>query len=152
MHDIIRQLEKKRELARLGGGVTVEVTSVKVDGGKLVAELEHVSKSYGQQPVVRDFSARIQRGDRIGVIGPNGAGKTTLLRLILGELQPDAGSVRLGTKIDEAVGRVLTHCQFVLGPEVRAASRFLASSAARTARPAPGTGARGSSPPCARRA
>jgi ATP-binding cassette subfamily F protein uup len=79
--------------------------------GKLVAELEHVSKSYpprglpagrGQQPVVRDFSARIQRGDRIGVIGPNGAGKTTLLRLILGELKPDAGIVRLGTKIDVA--------------------------------------------------
>ncbi|QLQ25960.1 MAG: ATP-binding cassette domain-containing protein [Dechloromonas sp.] len=70
--------------------------------GKLVAELEHVGKSYGQQPVVRDFSARIQRGDRIGVIGPNGAGKTTLLRLILGELKPDAGIVRLGTKIDVA--------------------------------------------------
>jgi len=70
--------------------------------GKLVAELEHVGKSFGQQPVVRDFSARIQRGDRIGVIGPNGAGKTTLLRLILGELKPDAGIVRLGTKIDVA--------------------------------------------------
>ncbi len=70
--------------------------------GKLVAELEHVGKSFGQQPIVRDFSARIQRGDRIGVIGPNGAGKTTLLRLILGELKPDAGVVRLGTKIDVA--------------------------------------------------
>ena len=55
--------------------------------GKLVSELEHVSKAYGQRQIVRDFSARIQRGDKIGVIGPNGAGKTTLLRMILGELQ-----------------------------------------------------------------
>ncbi|MDP3540032.1 MAG: ATP-binding cassette domain-containing protein [Azonexus sp.] len=70
--------------------------------GKLVAELEHVSKSYGQRAIVRDFSTRIQRGDKIGVIGPNGAGKTTLLRMILGELKPDEGIVRLGTKIDVA--------------------------------------------------
>ena len=70
--------------------------------GKLVAELEHVSKCFGQRRIVRDFSARIQRGDKIGLIGPNGAGKTTLLRLILGELKPDAGIVRLGTKIDVA--------------------------------------------------
>jgi ATP-binding cassette subfamily F protein uup len=70
--------------------------------GKLVAELEHVYKSYGQRQIVRDFSSRIQRGDKIGVIGPNGAGKTTLLRLILGELKPDEGTVRQGTKIDVA--------------------------------------------------
>src|SRR5574343_832612 len=70
--------------------------------GKLVAELLNVSKSYGQRAVVRDFSARIQRGDKIGLIGPNGAGKTTLLRLILGELAPDAGTVRQGTKMEIA--------------------------------------------------
>jgi ATP-binding cassette subfamily F protein uup len=70
--------------------------------GKLVAELEHVGKTYGQRVIVRDFSTRIQRGDKIGVIGPNGAGKTTLLRMILGELKPDEGMVRLGTKIDVA--------------------------------------------------
>ena len=79
--------------------------------GKLVAELEHVGKSYpvsgqpeshGQRQIVCDFSARIQRGDKIGLIGPNGAGKTTLLRLILGELKPDEGMVRLGTKIEVA--------------------------------------------------
>ncbi|HEX6735073.1 MAG TPA: ATP-binding cassette domain-containing protein [Azonexus sp.] len=70
--------------------------------GKLVAELEHVVKSYGARPVVADFSTRIQRGDKIGLIGPNGAGKTTLLRLILGELQPDAGTVRQGTKMEIA--------------------------------------------------
>ena len=74
--------------------------------GKLVAELEHVSKSFGegaqQLAVVRDFSCRLQRGDKIGLIGPNGAGKTTLLRLILGELAPDSGRVRLGSKIQVA--------------------------------------------------
>ncbi len=70
--------------------------------GKLVAELEHVFKSYGQRQIVRDFSTRIQRGDKIGLIGPNGAGKTTLLRLILNEIQPDSGIVRQGTKMDIA--------------------------------------------------
>jgi len=70
--------------------------------GKLVAELEHVTKCYGERVIVRDFSTRIQRGDKIGVIGPNGAGKTTLLRMILGELKPDEGTVRQGTKIDVA--------------------------------------------------
>jgi ATP-binding cassette subfamily F protein uup len=70
--------------------------------GKLVAELEHVYKSYGQRQIVRDFSTRIQRGDKIGLIGPNGAGKTTLLRLILDEIKPDSGIVRQGTKMDIA--------------------------------------------------
>jgi len=70
--------------------------------GKLVAELEHVNKRFGERDVVRDFSSRIQRGDKIGLIGPNGAGKTTLLRLILGELTPDSGTVRQGTKMEIA--------------------------------------------------
>ena len=67
--------------------------------GKLVAELEDVSKSFGDRAVVRDLSLRVMRGDRLGVIGPNGAGKTTLLKLILGTLAPDRGSVRLGTRL-----------------------------------------------------
>jgi len=70
--------------------------------GRLVAELQHVSKSFGARTVVRDFSARLQRGDRIGLIGPNGAGKTTLLRLVLGELKADEGLVRQGTKLEIA--------------------------------------------------
>ncbi len=74
--------------------------------GKLVAELELVAKRFaastGDKTVVRDFSCRILRGDKIGLIGPNGSGKTTLLRLILGELAPDAGSVRLGSRIEVA--------------------------------------------------
>lgn len=70
--------------------------------GQLVAELKHVDKRFGDKVVVRDFSARIQRGDKIGLIGPNGVGKTTLLRLILGELEADAGVVRRGTKLEIA--------------------------------------------------
>ncbi|MDR2186828.1 MAG: ATP-binding cassette domain-containing protein [Azonexus sp.] len=70
--------------------------------GKLVAELAHVSKAFDGKRVVRDFSARLQRGDKIGLIGPNGAGKTTLLRLILGQLPPDSGVVRQGTKLEIA--------------------------------------------------
>ncbi|HWS75297.1 MAG TPA: ATP-binding cassette domain-containing protein, partial [Quisquiliibacterium sp.] len=65
--------------------------------GKLVAELIGVSKAFDGHPVVRDFSTIVQRGDRVGLIGPNGAGKTTLLKLILGDLAPDSGQVRLGT-------------------------------------------------------
>jgi ATP-binding cassette subfamily F protein uup len=67
--------------------------------GRLVAELEHVTKRYGDKSVVDDFSARIMRGDKIGLIGANGTGKTTLLKLILGEIAPDAGRVRLGSKV-----------------------------------------------------
>jgi len=67
--------------------------------GRIVAELDAVSKSFGGRPVVRDFSATILRGDKVGLIGPNGAGKTTLLKLILGTLAPDAGTVRRGTRL-----------------------------------------------------
>ncbi len=75
--------------------------------GKRVAELEHVTRSWpgadGQpKVVVRDFSCRVMRGDRIGLIGPNGAGKTTLLRLILGEIEPDSGTVIQGTQLQVA--------------------------------------------------
>jgi ABC transport system ATP-binding/permease protein len=66
--------------------------------GQMVAELLEVTKRFGDKMVVRDFSTRILRGDRIGLIGPNGAGKTTLLKLILGELEPDEGRVRRGTR------------------------------------------------------
>ncbi len=70
--------------------------------GKLVAELDSVSYGYGDKPLVRDFSTRIMRGDRIGLVGANGAGKTTLLKLILGQLVPQAGQIRLGTQLQVA--------------------------------------------------
>ncbi|MGD2118055.1 MAG: ATP-binding cassette domain-containing protein [Chromatiales bacterium] len=68
--------------------------------GKLVCEAEHISYRWDGKPIVRDFSTTILRGDKIGVIGPNGAGKTTLLRLLLGQLPPDEGQVRLGSKLE----------------------------------------------------
>jgi ABC transport system ATP-binding/permease protein len=70
--------------------------------GKLVADLRHVSFSYNGQPVIRDLSAYVLRGDRIGIVGPNGCGKSTLLKLILGELTPSAGQVVLGTRLRTA--------------------------------------------------
>jgi len=70
--------------------------------GKLVAELQDVSKRYDGRPVVERLSLRIMRGDRFGLLGPNGAGKSTLLKLILGLLPPDSGSVRLGTNLQVA--------------------------------------------------
>lgn len=67
--------------------------------GRLVSELTNVSKSYGDKTLISDFSTRLMRGDRVGIIGPNGAGKTTLLKLMSGDLEPDSGSVRLGTNL-----------------------------------------------------
>lgn len=70
--------------------------------GKLVAELDNVKKSYGDKTLINGFSTRILRGDRIGLLGPNGVGKTTLLKLILGEIEPDSGTVERGTKMNIA--------------------------------------------------
>ena len=70
--------------------------------GKLIAELDNVSKAFSDRVLIKDFSTRIMRGDRIGLLGPNGAGKTTLLRLILGELEPDSGTIQRGTNINVA--------------------------------------------------
>ena len=70
--------------------------------GKLVAELVDVSKSFGDRCVIENYSTTIMRGDRIGLIGPNGAGKSTLLKLILGTLEPDSGTVKLGTNLSVA--------------------------------------------------
>ncbi|HEY6839021.1 MAG TPA: ATP-binding cassette domain-containing protein, partial [Geobacteraceae bacterium] len=66
--------------------------------GALVAEVKNVSFSYGERPIIRDFSTTVMRGDRIGIIGANGTGKTTLLRLLLGELAPESGEITLGTR------------------------------------------------------
>jgi ATP-binding cassette subfamily F protein uup len=70
--------------------------------GKLVSELTKVSKSFDGRPVVKDVDLIVSRGDKLGVLGPNGAGKTTLLRLILGTLEPDSGSVRMGANVSVA--------------------------------------------------
>src|SRR5690606_6082715 len=101
----VRRLEalRRERVARRDrtGNVSLSVDSGE-RSGKLVAELQNVSKSFGDRCVIRDYSTIVMRGDRIGLIGPNGAGKTTLLKLILGQLEPDSGSVRLGTKLEIA--------------------------------------------------
>ena len=102
----LEQLRRDRAARRDRQGKVELALDAGDKSGKLVAELTHISKHFGEgaqrRTVVRDFSCRLQRGDKIGLVGPNGAGKTTLLRLILGELQPDEGSVRLGTKLQVA--------------------------------------------------
>jgi ATP-binding cassette subfamily F protein uup len=92
--------ERTERRARLGN-VKLAVDAGE-RSGRLVAELSHVTKAFGGRVLVRDLTLRIMRGDRLGLIGANGAGKSTLLKLILGELQPDLGTVRLGTKLSIA--------------------------------------------------
>jgi len=98
----VRRLEALRRERAARRDQQGQVRFALADGqrsGKQVAELQHVTHGYGGRTLIRDFSTLIQRGDRIGLIGPNGAGKTTLLRILLGELAPDQGAVRLGTNL-----------------------------------------------------
>jgi ATP-binding cassette subfamily F protein uup len=98
----LQQLRVERAARRERLGRVELALSPGERSGRLVAELEHVAKSYGARRVVDDFSCRVRRGDKIGFIGPNGSGKTTLLKLILGEIAPDAGRVRLGARLAPA--------------------------------------------------
>ncbi|HEX2339577.1 MAG TPA: ATP-binding cassette domain-containing protein [Vicinamibacterales bacterium] len=94
---------RKERAARRAGAGTVRLPLEMTDrSGELVFEAERVTKSFGASPIVRDLSLRVMRGDRVGLIGPNGSGKTTLLRLIMGELEPDAGEVRQGSNVQIA--------------------------------------------------
>lgn len=96
----LRAERVERKSSNVRARETVNMAAAKGEGsGKRVAELTGISKSYGDLKIVEDFSTKINRGDRVGIVGPNGAGKTTLLRLILGQLEPDAGDVRLGTNL-----------------------------------------------------
>jgi len=98
---LLAQLRKDfREHRGALGSVKMAVSEAELSG-RLVVEAERICKSFGEI-VVRDFSIRIQRGDRIGLVGPNGAGKTTLLKLLIGELVPDSGTVKLGANIQMA--------------------------------------------------
>ncbi len=83
------------------GSVKLDVASG-LPSGKIVGELTRVGKSFGEKLIVRDFTATVLRGDKVGLMGPNGAGKTTLLKLILGELAPDSGKVRQGANLQVA--------------------------------------------------
>jgi ATP-binding cassette subfamily F protein uup len=87
---------RAQRAAMLGAAGTARLALAKDDvRSKTVIDADHVGKSYGDRAIIRDFSLRIQRGDRIGLVGPNGAGKTTLLKLLTGELAPDTGTVTI---------------------------------------------------------
>jgi ATP-binding cassette subfamily F protein uup len=101
----VRALESMRETRVVRreqpGDVRAEIQEAE-RSGRLVIEAKNVAFAYGDRPVVRGFSTKIMRGDRVGLIGPNGSGKTTLLRLLLGELVPQVGTIRHGTNLEVA--------------------------------------------------
>ena len=101
----VRRLEALRltREARMGrtGQVGFQIDSGE-RSGKIVAEMEHISYGYDGRALIRDFTGTLLRGDKLGLLGPNGAGKTTLIRLILGELQPQSGKIKQGTKLEVA--------------------------------------------------
>tara|TARA_Y100001936_G_scaffold253975_1_gene322947 strand:+ start:4563 stop:6494 length:1932 start_codon:yes stop_codon:yes gene_type:complete len=95
----LKALRIKREARREQvAGVSLNI-SKGIESGRMVAELTNIHKRYGDKLIVSDFSCRIMRGDRVGLLGPNGIGKSTLLKLILGRLDPDIGTVRLGSRL-----------------------------------------------------
>jgi ATP-binding cassette subfamily F protein uup len=95
---------RAQRAAMLGAAGAAKLALAKDDvRSKTVIDAEHVTKSFGDRIIIRDFSLRIQRGDRIGLVGPNGAGKTTLLKLLTGELEPDSGTVTLAKTLSGIV-------------------------------------------------
>src|SRR5471032_2737696 len=98
---LVQMRNERAERRNVQGNVKLDVGQGE-KSGKIVAELTDVTKRYGSRTVVDNFTATVMRGDKIGFVGPNGAGKTTLLKMILGELPPDAGTVRIGTNLQVA--------------------------------------------------
>jgi len=96
LRDVRSERIKRPRAARVQINESTEVS------GRKVIEVRNVSHGYGGRPLLEDFSLRVMRGDRIGIIGNNGVGKSTLLKILLGELAPDSGSVKLGTNLDVA--------------------------------------------------
>ena len=103
----------RREQRQAAGSVKFSVADTDKAGTR-VSEAKAISKSYDGVPVVRDFSIRILRGDRLGIVGANGSGKTTLLNLLTGRLKPDSGEVKLGTNLEMAT---LDQNRALLDPE-----------------------------------
>jgi ATP-binding cassette subfamily F protein uup len=98
MAELATLRRERREQRQVTGNVKLAAAEANQSGTRVI-EAKNVSKSYGNAAVVRDFSIRILRGDRVGIIGPNGAGKTTLLNLLTGRLAPDSGQIKLGANL-----------------------------------------------------
>ncbi len=98
----LESLRAQREARRARLGAVALQLDAGERSGQLVAELEHVDKRFGERVIAADLSLRLMRGDRLALIGPNGAGKSTLIRILLGQLAPDRGTVRTGTRLDIA--------------------------------------------------
>ncbi|MBT8145495.1 MAG: ATP-binding cassette domain-containing protein, partial [Gammaproteobacteria bacterium] len=98
----LEALRRERSQRRERVGKATFAANQGESSGKLVAELDKVTQSFGDKVVIRNFSTKVMRGDRIGLVGLNGAGKSTLLRILLGELAPTSGNVRLGTNLEVA--------------------------------------------------
>lgn len=93
--------QERREQIRQIGSVKLEVEEGELHS-KMVIEAKHVCKAFGDREIVKDFSTRIIKGNKIGIVGPNGAGKTTLIKLLTKRLEPDSGHVRIGKNLEEA--------------------------------------------------
>ena len=97
--DLLASLRKERR-EHVGAMGAVRMSASPGDlSGKLVAEAKGMSKSFGDRPIIANLDLLIMRGDRLGIVGPNGAGKTTLIKLLTGQIEPDSGSIRLGTNL-----------------------------------------------------
>lgn len=111
LHDL---REKTRQARGPAGGVRLVSQEGEISG-KLVAVAENVSLSFDGRPIVKNLTTRILRGDRVGIIGPNGAGKSTLLKLLMGEIAPDSGEIRLGASLQTVI---LDQSRSSLDPDV----------------------------------
>jgi len=98
----LQALREQRRTYRAAMGNAAITAGAAAPSGAQVIDAAGIGKSYGERPIVRDFSIRIRRGDRIGIVGPNGSGKTTLINMLTGALQPDTGAVRLGAGLAAA--------------------------------------------------
>jgi ATP-binding cassette subfamily F protein uup len=101
VRDLMKLREQRAAYRAEAGSVRMAIDTGDVTG-KLVFDARHVTKLFNDVPIIRDYSQRIMRGDRVGLVGPNGSGKTTLLRLLVGELEPDEGEIRRGTRLNVA--------------------------------------------------
>ncbi len=98
---LIKMRKERAERRNRTGNVKMQITEAE-RSGRLVVRAENISYSYEGKPLIQNFSTEISRGDRVGIVGPNGCGKTTLLKILLGELVPQTGTVRLGTNLQIA--------------------------------------------------